>query len=159
MAGHYGTTPHRINIARKKGADHPQYFPGTVSSHFILRKNSTNNGYTETETGDVGAQPNGDEQRLTDDQIASLMQMVRMLEDLLHCPIEIEFGIDHLGQVFLLQVRPITRLSGGMDFAMLPPAPEEALVSGIGVSEGYLPDHSGGPTANLETRCQRELLS
>ena len=137
VAGQYGTTPHRIDIARKEGADHPQYFPGTASSHFILRKNSTNNGYTETETDDVGAQPKGDRQRLTDDQIASLMQMVRMLEDLLGCPVDIEFGIDHLGQVFLLQVRPITRLSGGMDFAMSPPAPKETLVSGIGVSEGY----------------------
>ena len=164
VAGHNGTTPHRIDIARKKeGADDPQYFPGTVSSHFILRKNRTNNGYMETEIDDVGAQSDGritdcfmfccsssrraqsddrltDDQtdgRLTDDQIASLMQMVRMLEDLLGCPVDIEFGIDHLGQVFLLQVRPITRLSGGMDFAMPPPAPEETLVSGIGVSEGY----------------------
>ena len=137
VAGQYGTTPHRIDIAREEGADHPQYFPGTASSHFILRKNSTNNGYTETEIGDVGTQSDGDRQRLTDDQIASLMQMVRMLEDLLGCPVDIEFGIDHLGQVFLLQVRPITRLSGGMDFAMSPPAPKETLVSGIGVSEGY----------------------
>ena len=137
VAGQYGTTPHRIDIARKEGADHPEYFPGTVSSHFILRKNSTNNGYTETEIGDVGTESDGDQQRLTDDQIASLMQMVRMLEDLLGCPVDIEFGIDRLGQVFLLQVRPITRLSGGMDFAMPPPAPKETLVSGIGVSEGY----------------------
>ena len=163
VAGHNGTTPHRIDIARKEGADDPQYFPGTVSSHFILRKNSTNNGYTETEIDDVGAQSDGritdcfmfccsssrraqSDDRLTDDQtdgrltnyqIASLMQMVRMLEDLLGCPVDIEFGIDHLGQVFLLQVRPITRLSGGMDFAMPPPAIEETLVRGIGVSEGY----------------------
>ena len=137
VAGQYGTTPHRIDITRKEGADHPQYFPGTVSSHFILRKNSTNNGYTETEIGDVGAQSDGGGPRLTDDQIASLMQMVRRLEDLLGCPVDIEFGIDHLGQVFLLQVRPITRLSGGMDFAMPPPEPEETLASGIGVSEGY----------------------
>ena len=137
VAGQYGTTPHRIDIAREEGADHPQYFPGTASSHFILRKNSTNNGYTETEIGDVGTQSDGDRQRLTDDQIASLMQMVRMLEDLLGCPVDIEFGIDHLGQVFLLQVRPITRLSGGMDFAVPPPEPEETLASGIGVSEGY----------------------
>ena len=137
VAGQYGITPHRIDIARKEGADDPQYFPGTVSSHFILRKNSTNNGYTETEIGDVGAQPDGDEQRLTDDQISSLTQTVRVLEDHLWCPIEIEFGINHLGQVFVLQVRPITRLSGEMDFAMPPPAPEETLASGIGVSEGY----------------------
>ena len=137
VAGQYGITPHRIEIARKEGADDRQYFPGTATSHFILRKNSTNNGYTETEIGNVGVRPDGDGQRLTDDQIASLMQMVRMLEDLLHCPIEIEFAIDHLGQVFVLQVRPITRLSGGMDFAMPPPAPKETLVSGIGVSEGY----------------------
>ena len=164
VTGHYGTTPHRIDITRKEEeADDPQYFPGTVSSHFILRKNSTNNGYTETEIDDVGAQSDGrstdcsifccrssrraqsddrltDDQtdgRLTDDQIASIMQMVRTLEDLLGCPVDIEFGIDHLGQVFLLQVRPITRLSGGMDFAMSPPAPEETLASGIGISEGY----------------------
>ena len=113
VAGHNGTTPHRIDIARKEGADDPQYFPGTVSSHFILRKNSTNNGYTETEIDDVGTQSDGritdcsmfccsssrraqSDDRLTDDQIASLMQMVRMLEDLLGCPVDIEFGIDRL---------------------------------------------------------------
>ena len=137
VAGLYGTTPHRIDIPAQGGADCAQFFPGTVSSHFILRKNSTNSGYTETEIGDVGVQPEGDEQRLTYDQISSLTWMVRLLEEHLWCPIEIEFGIDHLGQVFVLQVRPITRLSGGMDFAMPPPAPEETLASGIGVSEGY----------------------
>ena len=136
VAGHYGTTPHRIDIVRKKGTDHPQYFPGTVSSHFILRKNSANSGYTEIEI-DVGAQSDSDRQRLTNGQISSVMQMVRMLEGLLGCPIDAEIAVDHLGQVFLLQARPITRLSGGMDFAMPPPAPEKTLASGIGVSEGY----------------------
>ena len=137
VAGLYGTTPHRIDIPTQGGADCAQYFPGTVSSHFVLRKNSTNSGYTETEIGDVGTQSDGDRQRLTYDQISSITWMVRLLEERLWCPTEIEFGIDHLGQVFVLQVRPITRLPGGMDFAMPPPAPEETLASGIGVSEGY----------------------
>ena len=136
VAGQYGTTPHRIDITREEGADHPQYFPGTFSSHFILSKNSANSGYTEIEI-DVGAQADSDRQRLTNGQISSVMQMVRMLEGLLRCPIDAEIAVDHLGQVFLLQARPITRLSGGMDFAMPPPEPEKTLANGIGVSEGY----------------------
>ncbi len=43
------------------------------------------------------------------------------MEDLLLCPVDVKFAIDHQGHLFLLQVRPITRLAGGMDFAMTPP--------------------------------------
>ncbi|WP_257296392.1 PEP/pyruvate-binding domain-containing protein, partial [Endozoicomonas sp. YOMI1] len=137
VAGQSGITPHRIDISRKDGqtgADNTQYFPGTVPSHFILRKNRDNTGYSETPV-DAGVQPDGDGQRLTDHTISMLTQAVKLLEDLLLCPVDVEFAIDRQGRLFLLQVRPITRLSGGMDFAM--PIPEETLASGEGVSEGY----------------------
>ncbi|WOG25672.1 PEP/pyruvate-binding domain-containing protein [Endozoicomonas sp. 8E] len=133
VAGQSGNTPHRIDIFRKEGADSYQYFPGTISSHYILRKN--NNGYSETRIDDADAQSNDVEQKLTDDMIADLRQMVTKLEKLLLCPVDVEFAINNQGRLFLLQVRPVTRLSGGLDFAM--PIPEETLTIGEGVSEGY----------------------
>ncbi|WOG25678.1 DUF4116 domain-containing protein [Endozoicomonas sp. 8E] len=133
VAGQSGNTPHRIDIFRNEGADSYQYFPGTISSHYILRKN--NNGYSETRIDDADAQSNDVAQQLTDDMVADLRQMVTELEKLLLCPVDVEFAIDHQGRLFLLQVRPVTRLSGGLDFAM--PIPEETLAIGEGVSEGY----------------------
>ncbi|WOG25670.1 PEP/pyruvate-binding domain-containing protein [Endozoicomonas sp. 8E] len=133
VAGQSGNTPHRIDLFRKEGADSYQYFPGTISSHYILRKN--NNGYSETRIDDADAQSNDVEQQLTDDMIADLRQMVTKLEKLLLCPVDVEFAINNQGRLFLLQVRPVTRLSGGLDFAM--PIPEETLGIGEGVSEGY----------------------
>ncbi|WP_422413850.1 MULTISPECIES: PEP/pyruvate-binding domain-containing protein [unclassified Endozoicomonas] len=46
VAGQSGNTPHRIDICRREGAENFQYFPGKVSSYFVLHKN--NNGYSET---------------------------------------------------------------------------------------------------------------
>ncbi|WP_422445083.1 PEP/pyruvate-binding domain-containing protein [Endozoicomonas sp. ALB091] len=137
VGGQSGNTPHRIDIVRKdckEGAYNAQYIRGTISSHFILDKNTDNNGYSETAI-DTDAQSDGDGYRLSDDQIEQLMQAVTKLEDLLLCPVDVEFAIDHQGRLFLLQVRPITRLPGGMEFAM--PIPKETLASGEGVSEGY----------------------
>ncbi|WP_422451699.1 PEP/pyruvate-binding domain-containing protein [Endozoicomonas sp. ALC066] len=133
VAGQSGNRPHRIDIFRKEGADSYQYFPGTISSHYILRKD--NNGYSEIRMDDADAQSNDVEQQLTDDMVADLRVMVTKLEKLLLCPVDVEFAINHQGRLFLLQVRPVTRLSGGLDFAM--PIPEETLAIGEGVSEGY----------------------
>ncbi|WP_448216738.1 DUF4116 domain-containing protein [Endozoicomonas sp. 2B-B] len=136
VAGQSGNRPHRIDIYRgdsKEETDRFQFFPGTVSSHFILQKD--NNGYSETRIDDADAQSNDVEQQLTDDMVSDLRQMVTELEKLLLCPVDVEFAIDHQGRLFLLQVRPVTRLSGGLDFAI--PIPEETLAIGEGVSEGY----------------------
>ncbi|WP_448216739.1 DUF4116 domain-containing protein [Endozoicomonas sp. 2B-B] len=133
VAGQSGNRPHRIDIFRKEGADSYQYFPGTISNHYILRKD--NNGYSEIRMDDADAQSNDVEHQLTDDMISDLRAMVTKLEKLLLCPVDVEFAIDHQGRLFLLQVRPVTRLSGGLDFAMS--IPEETLAIGEGVSEGY----------------------
>ncbi|WP_257264235.1 PEP/pyruvate-binding domain-containing protein [Endozoicomonas sp. ONNA2] len=134
VGGQSGNTPHRIHIDRQAGAGKAQYIPGTITSHFILRKNADNNGYSEIAM-DADAQSSGSEQPLSDLLVEKLKDAVTRLEDLLLCPVDVEFAIDHQGRLFLLQVRPLTRLSGGMDFAM--PIPEETLASGEGVSEGY----------------------
>ncbi|WP_422410389.1 MULTISPECIES: DUF4116 domain-containing protein [unclassified Endozoicomonas] len=133
VAGQFGNTPHRIDIHRKEGAEGVQYFPGTISSHFILHKN--NNGYSETRIDNVGVQSGDGGQKLSDKMVSLLKEVVAKLEDLLLCPVDAEFAIDHQGRLFLLQVRPVTRLSGGMDFAM--PIPEETIASGESVSEGF----------------------
>ncbi|WP_257287331.1 PEP/pyruvate-binding domain-containing protein [Endozoicomonas sp. SESOKO2] len=136
VAGQSGNTPHRIDISRKKeGADSSQYFPGTVASHFILRKNTDNRGYSETRIHDAGTQSDDTSQQLSDDTVSALREMVAKLEDLLLCPVDVEFAIDRQGRLFLLQVRPVTELSGGMDFAM--PIPEDSLATGETFSEGY----------------------
>ncbi|WP_422133466.1 DUF4116 domain-containing protein [Endozoicomonas sp. ALD040] len=135
VAGQFGNTPHRIDISRKgrEGSDSYQYFPGKVSSHFVLHKN--NDGYLETEIYDADAQSDDSVHKLSDHLVAKLSQAVTELEKLLLCPVDVEFAIDHLGNLFLLQVRPVTRLSGGMDFAM--PIPKKTLAIGEGVSEGH----------------------
>ncbi|WP_422442435.1 PEP/pyruvate-binding domain-containing protein, partial [Endozoicomonas sp. ALB060] len=73
VAGQSGNRPHRIDIFRKEGADSYQYFPGTISSHYILRKD--NNGYSEIRMDDADAQSNDVEQQLTDDMVADLRVM------------------------------------------------------------------------------------
>ncbi|WP_257291700.1 PEP/pyruvate-binding domain-containing protein, partial [Endozoicomonas sp. ONNA1] len=136
VAGQFGNTPHRIDIFRedrKEETDHYQFVPGKISSHFILHKDD--NGYSEKEIFDADAQSNDDEQPLSDKTISKLREALTKLEDLLLCPVDAEFAIDHQGRLLLLQVRPVTRLPGGMDFAL--PIPEESLVIGQTVSEGF----------------------
>ncbi|WP_422137785.1 PEP/pyruvate-binding domain-containing protein [Endozoicomonas sp. ALC020] len=136
VAGQSGNTPHRIDIYRedcKEAAAGSQYFPGTISIHFILQKN--NNGYSETRIDHVAAQSDDGGQKLTDEMVSDLRKAVTELENLLLCPVDVEFAIDKQGRLFLLQVRPITQLSGGMDFAMS--IPKKTLAIGEGISEGY----------------------
>ncbi|WP_422474883.1 DUF4116 domain-containing protein [Endozoicomonas sp. ALB032] len=135
VAGQSGNTPHRIDISRegREGADSYQYFAGTISSQFILHKN--NNGYSEKRIAGADVQSNDGGQRLTDKMISKLRNIVTELENLLFCPVDVEFAIDHWGRLFILQVRPVTRLSGDMVFAMS--IPEETLAIGEGISEGF----------------------
>ena len=130
VAGLSDTRAHRIDIGR--GTEQPEFTPGQVSSRFVLRKNG-DGGYTEAKTGSLTT--DSEEQRLSDDLVAELRKTMTTLEDLLLCPVDVEFAIDHQGRLFLLQVRPITRLSGGMEFAM--PMPSDTVATGEGVSEGY----------------------
>ena len=132
VAGLFQASAHRIDI--KRNANHSEFTPGEIPRCFTLQRSpTTEGGYTEVEiTNPVS---DSKKQRLSDDLVAQLKQAVMKLEDLLLCPVDVEFAIDHQDHLFLLQVRPITRLSGGMDFAMS--APSDTLATGEGISEGY----------------------
>ncbi|WP_252176069.1 PEP/pyruvate-binding domain-containing protein [Endozoicomonas sp. 4G] len=133
VAGLSGNTPHRIDISYEEGPDSYQYFPGTISSHYVLRKSG--NGYSETRIDNADTEKDDVSHLVTDKMVSDIRNMVTKLEDLLLCPVDAEFGINPEGELCVLQVRPVTQLSGDMDFAM--PIPEEAIATGSGVSEGF----------------------
>ncbi|WOG25680.1 PEP/pyruvate-binding domain-containing protein [Endozoicomonas sp. 8E] len=138
VAGQSGNIPHRIDIFRedrKKEAGSSQYFPGTISSHFILDKK--NNGYSEIRIDCADVQSNDGGQRLTNKMVTKIRKAVTKLENLLLCPVDVEFAIDRKGRLWLLQVRPVTRLSGDMVFAMPIPESKETLAIGESISEGF----------------------
>ena len=130
VAGLSDTIAHSMDIVRGDGS--PVFTVGQVSRRFALRKND-DGGYSEIEI----SHPCVDHEwpQLSDHSVAQLRKAVLRLEDLLLCPVDVEFAIDHHGRLFLLQVRPITRLSGGMVFAMS--KPDETLATGTEISEGY----------------------
>ncbi len=130
VAGLSGTIAHSMVIVR--GADFPAFTVGKVSRRFALRKND-DGGYSEIEISHLGV--DREWPQLSDNSVAQLRKAVLRLEDLLLCPVDVEFAIDHHDRLFLLQVRPITRLSGAMVFAMS--KPEETLATGTEISEGY----------------------
>ena len=130
VAGLSDTIAHSMVIVR--GADSPAFTVGQVSTRFMLRKND-DGGYSEIEISHPGV--DRERPQLSDNSVAQLSEAVLRLEDLLLCPVDVEFAIDHHDRLFLLQVRPITRLSGGMVFAMS--KPQETLATGEEISEGY----------------------
>ncbi|WP_422492221.1 PEP/pyruvate-binding domain-containing protein [Endozoicomonas sp. ALD068] len=73
VAGQSGNRPHRIDIYREdreEEAASSQYFPGTISSRFILQKND--NGYSETRIDNADAQSGDVGQQLSDDTVSTL---------------------------------------------------------------------------------------
>ena len=130
VAGLSDTIAHSMLIVR--GAGYPAFTVGQVSRRFALHKND-DGSYSEIETSHLGV--DHERPQLSNNSVAQLRKAVLRLEDLLLCPVDLEFAIDHHDRLFLLQVRPITRLSGGMVFAMS--KPEETLATGTEISEGY----------------------
>ncbi|WP_252176068.1 DUF4116 domain-containing protein [Endozoicomonas sp. 4G] len=133
VAGQSGNTPHRIDISYEEGPDSYQYFPGAISSHYVLRK--SNNGYSETRIDNTDTEKDDVSHLVTDKMVSDIRKMVTTLENLLLCPVDAEFAINRKGELCVVQVRPVTQLSGDMDFAM--PIPEETIATGAGVSEGF----------------------
>ncbi len=72
-----------------------------------------------------------------------LYHYIEQLENLLSCPVDVEFAVNRQGEVVILQVRPVTRLSGGKQFSAA--RPTEFISSGRLVSEGL----SQGPLIRL----------
>ena len=125
VAGTNSLKPHRYQI-RRNGDNHIQWSRGEVSSYFTLKE--TAEGFIE----DKHEAPSAEE--LPEGIPEQLKRHIVQLENLLGCPVDVEFAVDQKGQLFLVQVRPITVLLGAASFSGTPP--DQPLCAGEVVSEG-----------------------
>ena len=125
VAGTNSLKPHRYQIKRN-GANPIQWSPGGVPSYFVLKK--TAEGFTEEKHEGPSAE------ELPEGIPEQLKRHIVQLENLLGCPVDVEFAVDQKDQLFLVQVRPITALLGAASFSGTPP--DQPLCAGEVVSEG-----------------------
>ena len=82
-----------------------------------------------------------DESQPSESQMKDLFSYIMALENKLQCPVDVEFCIDKYNTLWLLQVRPITHLSGAMTFNLKSnsagPLTQGSLCS-EGLATGYL---------------------
>ena len=125
VAGTNSLKPHRYQIKRN-GANPIQWSRGNVTSYFALKK--TAEGFTEEKHEGPSAE------KLPEGIPEQLKRHMVQLENLLGCPVDIEFAVDQEGLLYLVQVRPLTALTGAASFSGNPPA--QPLCAGDLVSEG-----------------------
>ena len=125
VAGTNSLKPHRYQI-RRNGDNHIQWSRGEVSSYFTLKE--TAEGFIE----DKHEGPSAEE--LPEGIPEQLKRHIVQLENLLGCPVDVEFAVDQQDRLFLVQVRPITVLLGAASFRGNPP--DQPLCTGEVVSEG-----------------------
>ena len=130
VAGLAGITPHRYDLKRQAVLFEPKFTPGDFQKCFSLKGTEGGEGFAEVEKN----QAHDTNQKLTRSQLTALYQSIEKLENLLLCPVDVEFGIDHEGLLYLLQVRPITQLAGAMSFSMA--APKDGVVTGELAGDG-----------------------
>ena len=125
VAGTNSLKPHRYQI-RRNGTNPIQWSPGGVPSYFVLKK--TAEGFTEEKHEGPSAE------QLPEGIPEQLKRHIVQLENLLGCPVDVEFAVDQQDRLFLVQVRPITALPGAASFSG--PPPDQPLCAGELVSEG-----------------------
>ena len=135
VAGTNSLKPHRYQI-RRNVANPIQWSQGHVTSHFALKK--TAEGFTEEEH----EEPSADE--LPQGIPEQLKRHIVQLENLLGCPVDVEFAVDQQDRLYLVQVRPITALPGAASFSGNPPnqplCAGELVGEGLAVGEAYYVD-------------------
>ena len=132
VSGDSGIRPHRCTIRRNDGkASEPLYrfTPGDISQQFVLEKTASGEGYIEQS---VMTDAKGF--MLADETLQKLQRYTELLENMIRCPVDIEFGVDDEQQLFLFQVRPVTQLPGSTHYTAA--APSLPLAAGTMVSEG-----------------------
>ena len=135
VAGTNSLKPHRYQIKRN-GANPIQWRQGNVTSYFALKK--TAEGFTEEKHEGPSAE------KLPEGIPEQLKRHMVQLENLLGCPVDIEFAVDQEGQLYLVQVRPLTALTGAASFSGNPPAQPlcvgELVSEGLATGEAYYVD-------------------
>ena len=129
VSGLAGVTPHCYLVSQQDGKLTAEFTEGNVTTKFTL-KCQDNNNFTE--------QPiaiNSSSVNLTETQLQQIQDYIKLGENLLLCPADIEFAIDQDGNVYIVQLRPLTVLTGGLNFATEPPT--DFIATGTLVSEGF----------------------
>ena len=140
VAGNEHITPHQYRLTDLNNNQsvpmENSWHEGQIKEHYVLHCDAEGH-YCETLiTNSVK------EQQLSPEILEQLRQATRQLEDRLRCPVDVEFAVDKKDRLYILQVRPVTQLTGGSSFDQ--PLPEEAQVKGELISEGLC---SGEPIA------------
>ena len=92
---------------------------GNISKIALQRDESgqlQNISFMETAKLQLSASIETDEQHPSESQMKNLFSYIMALENKLQCPVDVEFCVDKYNKLWLLQVRPITHLSGAMTF-------------------------------------------
>ena len=92
---------------------------GNISKIALERNESgqlQNISFMETAKLQLSASIETDEQHPSESQMEDLFSYIMALENKLQCPVDVEFCVDKNNKLWLLQVRPITHLSGAMSF-------------------------------------------
>ena len=129
VSGLAGVTPHCYLVSQQDGKLTSEFTEGNVTTKFTL-KCQDNNNFTE--------QPiaiNSSSVNLTETQLQQIHDYIKLGENLLLCPADIEFAIDQDGNLYIVQLRPLTVLTGGLNFATEPPT--DFIATGTLVSEGF----------------------
>ena len=126
VSGQYAITPHRYEVSRGEGQT--VFSPGNAARGFFLKRDEDGR-YSE----ELAAVNHGSVE-LDDRQLKALHEGVERLENRLLCPVDVEFAIDQQGELWFLQVRPVTSLPGGSSFST--PSPVNILDQGVVVSDG-----------------------
>ncbi|WP_299735084.1 PEP/pyruvate-binding domain-containing protein [uncultured Endozoicomonas sp.] len=129
VSGLSGLTPHRYTITRKNHQPTLEHIRGDVAQAFYLESQRENEAIER-----LTDLPTSEEKTLPEPAAKALYEIMVKLENLLQCPVDVEFGVNRQNQVQVLQVRPVTRLQGGAQFSV--GVPSEAIVKGTLVSEG-----------------------
>ncbi|WP_067586832.1 PEP/pyruvate-binding domain-containing protein [Endozoicomonas ascidiicola] len=148
VSGDEGVTPHRYSLPRGDGVN-SQWFPGNIPSRYQLLPLPDGSGYAEQKIENDSGSTN---EKLSETTVKELKALVQHLEDMLLCPVDVEFAVDRHNHLYLLQVRPVTRLTGGNHFNR--GLPEQNKLSGQLVSEGVC---SGLPVYVNERRKPEDI--
>ena len=125
VAGTHSLKPHRYQVKRN-GNNPIEWSRGEVPSYFTLKE--TAEGFTEEEHQGPSAE------ELPEGIPGQLKHHIVQLENLLGCPVDVEFAVDQEERLYLVQVRPIAALPGAASFSGSPP--DQPLCAGELVSEG-----------------------
>jgi phosphohistidine swiveling domain-containing protein len=131
VSGLEGVTPYTYLVSNENKEFTSEFIEGNVTKQFSLNYTTANN-FTE-DPQDLAIDPNSI--KLTDKQLKQIQSYIKLGEDMLLCPADFEFAIDKNGEVYAVQLRPLTVLTGGVNFAI--EAPTDPMATGTLVSEGF----------------------